>query len=191
MRYAVGIFVGGRGRRMGGAAKGLLALPDGRRVLERLILEARAGLPDSEIVLVGAAEAYTDFGLRALADEPPGIGPLGGLAALLLHAESTQRDACVALACDLPFVSRALILRLANELRDAVALAPCREGVWEPLLARYLVSTLPAVREAIAADERSLQKLFRRLGTAASQLPLDTSEERELFDWDTPEDLHR
>jgi molybdopterin-guanine dinucleotide biosynthesis protein A len=88
-------------------------------------------------------------------------------------------------------VSRALILRLANELRDAVALAPCREGIWEPLLGRYSVSALPAVHEAIAADQRSLQKLFRRLGALASALPLDAEEARELFDWDTPEDLRR
>lgn len=191
MRCMVGVFVGGRGSRMGGAAKGLLELPDGRRVLDRLIEEARAALPEADIVLVGAAEPYASFGLPALRDEPPGIGPLGGLAALLMHAQAAERDACVALACDLPFVSRALILRLANELRDAIALAPRREGVWEPLLGRYMVSALPAVREAVAANQRSLQKLFLRLGAGAAELPLEGHEARELFDWDTPEDLRR
>ena len=191
MRCVVGVFVGGRGSRMGGAAKGLLELPDGRRLLDRLLEEARAALPNAEIVLVGAADAYASFGLAALRDEPPGIGPLGGLAALLKHARAAELDACLALACDLPFVSRALILRLANDLRDAVALAPCREGIWEPLLARYLVSALPAVHEAIAADQRGLQKLFARLGASASALPLDAHEARELFDWDTPDDLRR
>lgn len=176
---------------MGGAAKGLLELPDGRRLLDRLLTEANAALPSGEIVLVGSAEAYESYGLTALCDAPAGIGPLGGLAALLLHAEATHSEACIALACDLPFVTRSLIGRLASERSDAVALAPRQGDVWEPLLARYRVSALPAVREAVSLDQRSLQKLFARLGASACALPLAESEARELFDWDAPDDLRK
>lgn len=191
MRCSVGIFVGGRGSRMGGAAKGLLELPDGRRVLDRLLGECRAALPQSEIVLVGAAHAYQSYGLPMLGDAPPGIGPLGGLAALLAHADAIGDEACIALACDLPFVTRSLLVRLAGELPDMLALAPRQAEIWEPLLARYRLEALAAVRDAIALDQRSLQKLFARLGTRACALPLTGSDARELFDWDTPDDVRK
>ena len=76
-----------------------------RDVAERPVMartapgEIRAALPGVELVLVGAAEPYGALGLRAIADEPAGIGPLGGLGGLLSHAGSGQ---VLALACDLP-----------------------------------------------------------------------------------------
>ena len=171
---------------MGGAAKGLLPLPNGERLLDRLLAECHAALPDASIVLVGAAEAYAGFELASLADEPSGIGPLGGLAALLADAERAGVSSVLALACDLPFVSRALITRLANEAPQAHAVAPRRGTIWEPLCARYALSMLSDVRAAIANDQRSLQKLFL---SEAHALVLSESEERELFDWDSPEDM--
>ncbi|MFZ5895292.1 MAG: molybdenum cofactor guanylyltransferase [Myxococcota bacterium] len=195
MSLRVGIFVGGRGARMGGAAKGLLELPSGERLLDRLVAETRAALPDANIVLVGAADAYSNARLPALADQPAGIGPLGGLAALLADANNAADAhkagdaAAIALACDLPYVSRALITRLAHETPHALALAPRRGNVWEPLCARYAVAALPHVQAAIQANQRSLQRLFERLASDAHELPINETEARELFDWDTPEDM--
>jgi molybdopterin-guanine dinucleotide biosynthesis protein A len=191
MRVRIGIFVGGRGTRMGGAAKGLLALPSGERLLDRLLAECRAALPEASIVLVGAAEAYESFALPALADQPCGIGPIGGLAALLLDAEQSGATHAVALACDLPYISRALISRLATVAPEALAVAPRRAAIWEPLCARYAVLALPHVRAAISDEQRSLQKLFARLAEHARAISIDATEEQELTDWDSPEDLAR
>ena len=77
-RLIIGIFVGGRGSRMGGVAKGLLKAPSSEATLvERLRMELESALPDAEVVLVGAAEAYADLGLDAISDEPAGLGPIG------------------------------------------------------------------------------------------------------------------
>ena len=80
----VGLFVGGRGERLGGVAKGLLKAPNAETTLiERALTELGAALPDAEVVLVGEAAAYASLGLRAIADAPAGVGPLGGLLGLL------------------------------------------------------------------------------------------------------------
>jgi molybdopterin-guanine dinucleotide biosynthesis protein A len=185
----VGIFVGGRGSRLGGRDKGNLRLPGGERVIQRLVDVCANALPTAPQVLVGASEAYGDLDLLALADEPAGVGPLGGLRALLLHARETGCAGAVVLACDLPYVSETLVRLLATEAPEAAFLAPRSGELWETLTARYSVTALEAVDAALGAGERALQRVIRRLGAGAKELELDAASREELRDWDTPEDL--
>jgi molybdopterin-guanine dinucleotide biosynthesis protein A len=179
-----GVFVGGAGKRMGGRAKGLLEAPEGGTVLERwLALLQIAGV--DQVVLVGRHDAYASLGLETIGDDPPGIGPIGGLAALL---ERTGRGAALALACDMPYVSRTLVGRLLSSGDAPAAVAPRRNGLWEPLCARYDAERLlPLVRRRIAAGRHALQPLLQEAG--AVELPLEPGEANELRDWDTPEDI--
>jgi molybdopterin-guanine dinucleotide biosynthesis protein A len=176
-----GIVVGGAASRMGGAPKGLL-VADGRTIVDRLreALEG-AGL---EVVLVGAHEAYASLGLRSIPDEPAGVGPIGGLAALLAAAEGGR---AMWVACDMPRVTSALVRRLVDAPPAAVV-APRRAGRWEPLFARFdSAAALPVVRARISEGELGLQGLFDALG--AVELPTSEAERELLEDWDTPEDL--
>ncbi len=176
-----GIFVGGRGTRMGGAAKGLLEAPEGGTLLDRWArLLAAAGI---DAVLVGRHPAYADAGLEVLEDAPPGIGPLGGLIALL---ERAAGGPALAVACDMPFVSAELVGRLLAA-PGAPVLAPRREGLWEPLCARYDGAVLPVARRRAAAEKYALQGLLADAG--ATELPLAPHELAQLRDWDTPSDL--
>jgi len=189
MSLVVGLFVGGRGTRLGGVVKGNLPGPSGERLVDRLLEVCARAVPGSPVVLVGDATAHRDLGLPMLADEPPGIGPIGGLSALLGHASTTGADAALALACDLPFLEAPLVRRLATEAPDAWFVAPCEGELFHVLTARYSKSALPAVRETIAAGERSLQRVVRRLGAHASPLPVGAEELAELRDWDDPADI--
>ena len=180
-----GVFVGGAGSRMGGAAKGLLQAPDGVTIIERWrVLLRAAGV--AEIVLVGAHEAYASLGLERVEDVPGGAGPLGGVVALLRRAGEGR---ALAVACDMPFVSLGLIERLVRA-PDAPLVAPRLDGRWEPFCARYdAPRVLPVAERQMATDARSLQRLFDAAG--ASELPLAPGELAELRDWDTPEDVTR
>ncbi len=184
----VGVFVGGKSRRMGGAPKGLLPAPDGSAgVAQRLARVAREALPECRVVLVGDAAPYAALGLLSLPDAPSGIGPLGGLAALLTAADGER---AIALACDLPYVEPALIARLAAHAPDHAAVVPRVGGVWQPLCARYAAAqTLVAIAAALAANERSLQRVIARLGDRVAELPLAPGEDAQLRDWDSPADL--
>ena len=188
----VAIFVGGKSRRMG-TDKGLLLLPGtGESIVEALVRVAReAGF---EPVLVGAAEPYSDLaeGVPRLADDPPGAGPLAGLQAGLRHALRTGRDQLIAVACDMPHLSREALEHLRSHRSSAVVVAPRRsaDAPWEPMLARYDAVRLSDVLvDAISRGERSFQKLFASL--EVDELPLSDAVERALDDWDHPEDVAR
>jgi molybdopterin-guanine dinucleotide biosynthesis protein A len=137
-----------------------------------------------ECVVVGGCARS---GAIVLADEPAGIGPIGGLRALLAYAGA--RPALV-LACDLPYVSAALISRLAHAQSSAPVLAPRdpETGKWQPLFARYdAPRVLPSLDAAITAGVRSFQTWLR--GVHVEELVLLPDERAQLCDWDEPRDL--
>jgi molybdopterin-guanine dinucleotide biosynthesis protein A len=189
-----GIFVGGASRRMGGRPKGLLLAPgDGASprvtVVERTIALARERC--AEVVLVGRAEAYAALAVHALADATTSdgetaLGPLAGLVALLEHAGDR---AALALACDMPYLTRGMMGRLSELAPGAVALAARDAGaVWSPLFARYDARRLaPVARAKLEAGERSLRVVLDAVET--HELPLSAEERRSLRDWDTPQDV--
>ena len=166
---------------MGGRPKGLLEIAPGvtlvgrwRRLFEAL------GIP---CVLVGANAAYDGEGVPALADASA-PGPLGGLLALLTHADDRL---AIAVACDMPFVSRALVERLADAPRVA-ALAPRRDDHWEPFFARYdAAAVLPIATAQAHTGRGALQALLDAV--PACELPLSAAEAEELADWDAPADI--
>lgn len=173
-----GIFVGGASTRMGGRAKGLLER-GGSTLVDRW--RATFDALGIEHVLVGRRAEYASVPLAALPDDPPGVGPIGGLAALLAAAGDRR---ALAVACDMPFVTRQDVEALLAAPR-APAVAPRRDGRWEPLCALYNAPmALPVVRARIAAGHLSLQGLLNALG--AREIEIDGAH---LADWDSPQDL--
>lgn len=207
-----GIFIGGQSRRMGGHTKGLLPAPEAapatsspaqtpardagpipasaQTLVARLTgLATAQGLP---VVLVGTRPEYAGLGLPMLADRPPGHGPLGGLAALLLAASESGHDGAIALSCDLPFLGAGLLGRLiAAPAADAVAPrwqpADRDAPIWEPLCARYSVAFLPRLQQAMAQGLRSLQPILSSVDSLPLSLTADDT--AQLRDWDSPDDL--
>jgi molybdopterin-guanine dinucleotide biosynthesis protein A len=190
--FVVGVFVGGRATRLGGLAKGLLRAPDtDEPLVSRLARISREAFPKSEFVLVGDARAYEELGFASIADDPKGVGPIGALIALLDHAQRLGRDS-IALAADLPFVTRDLVARLAEHAPESAAVAPRVDGIWQPLFARYESErTIVAARATLAEGHRALHRVLTRLGAAAAELPFTPDETALLADWDTPEDVDR
>lgn len=184
----LGIFVGGRSSRMGGRPKGRLPAPSsGEPIVQMLVRIGReAGL---EPVLVGEAAGYEDLaaGVERLEDDPPGVGPLGGLAALLGRAGMAP---AVAVACDMPRVTALLLRRLVDHPATAPVLAPRRgwDAPWEPLLARYDAPRVrPVLHDVLGRGHRSFQRLFAHLEVA--ELAMDPAVAAALADWDTPRDI--
>lgn len=158
---------------MGGVAKGLLKTDTGETLVDRWIKLFRDA--SLEPILVGAHEAYASVPIPRIDDAVPNIGPLGGLIALL------ERGPSIAVACDMPFVSGALLERLRDFPSAKSIVAPKRGGRWEPLFARYDPSALAVARANAASGTHSLQALLDAL---ADEMPLSKEEEAELEDWD-------
>lgn len=128
--------------------------------------------------VVEVGPGYTT--LTRVDEDPPGRGPL---AALVAGAAAVPGSGPVLLlACDLPFVTEALLARLAAWPGSDTVVPVDRDGMVQPVCARYSPDALEHAREILAAGERSLQPLLRGPGV----IRLDDVEDRELVDVDTP-----
>lgn len=187
----VGIFVGGGSRRMGGAPKGLLRLPGaaGETLVARAVRVVReAGLWP---VFIGQAAWLGDIApdVPRWTDRYTGIGPMGGLATLIAQSGGAF---AIALACDMPYVTAAMLARLASVQTSAAIVAPrmTRGAGWEALCARYERDRVSSVIEALVASKRyALQAVFDQL--PVEPLLLGEDETTALRDWDAPSDVER
>ena len=129
------ILAGGRARRFGGADKA--SLPVGRaRIIDRQ-LAALSQVADDIRIVANDPDRYAALGVRVIPDAVPDRGPLGGLYSALIDA---RHDPVIVLACDLPFVTAALLERLATELgtgEPVDAVVPRSRRGLEPLCAAY------------------------------------------------------
>jgi molybdopterin-guanine dinucleotide biosynthesis protein A len=131
---------------MGGADKASLAV--GRaRIIDRQLTALAAVADDIRIVSHDPAR-YAGLGIRVIPDAIPGAGPLGGIYTALLDAAA---DRAIVLACDLPFVTAALLERLVRESAsgDVEAVVPRSARGLEPLCALYMTRCAPAARKRI------------------------------------------
>ena len=87
-RLPIYILAGGRSSRFG--SDKARAVLDGEPLIKRV---ARMAMPiaESTTIVADRTGKYDDLGLRSIADDPPHLGPLGGLAAALGIAE---KDGC-------------------------------------------------------------------------------------------------
>jgi len=129
------ILAGGRARRLGGADKA--SLPVGHaRIIDRQ-LAALSALTDDLRIVANDAARYADLGVRVIPDAIADAGPLGGIYSALTDA---RHEWTIVLACDLPFVTAALLERLIAEIGtgdDIDAVAPRSARGLEPLCAIY------------------------------------------------------
>jgi len=135
LSVSAAILAGGRARRLGGADKARLAI-GGARIIDRQ-LAALAAVADDIRIVANDRERYAGLGLRVIADVVPEAGPLGGLYSALLDA---THDRMLILACDLPFVTPALLQRLVEESgtgEEIDAVVPRSARGLEPLCALY------------------------------------------------------
>ena len=156
------ILVGGASSRMG-RDKARLTL-GGQTFVER-IRGALSALTE-RVTLVGSAERCAAWPrLPAVPDFYVEWGALGGLHAALAAARHSAWAAVV--ACDLPFVTGELFVRLASLRENFDAVVPVqRDGRWQPLCALYRASAAgERAAELIAAGERRPRALLDRLRT--------------------------
>jgi len=151
------ILAGGQSSRMG-VDKGLQEIAGEPMIVRAArLLESVVG---AAAVVVGTPEKYRGLGLRAIADNWPGCGPLGGIATAL---RASQADWNLMVACDLPYLTREWLEYLLQRARDSTeeAVVPMnltlekKRGA-EPLCAVYHKGCEPTLRRAL---ERGVRKV--------------------------------
>src|SRR6185369_5687846 len=166
-----------------------IARRDGETLIERLVRQCARVAPGCTPILVGPAAPYAALALPQLDDKPSGIGPLGGLRALLLRALADQSELALALACDLPFLDEATISAIITPF-SGVTRVPFVANRLQPLAAAYApLPALHAVERSLAQGKHALMHVLDELGSELERVEFDAERALALRDWDTPEDV--
>jgi molybdenum cofactor guanylyltransferase len=173
------ILAGGESSRMG-VDKGLLEIAGVPMIVRTAqLVESVAG---AQTVMVGTPEKYHGLGLRAIADDWPGCGPLGGIATALRASEA---DWNLVVACDLPYLTREWLEYLLQRARDSgeeavvpMNLTPENKRGAEPLCAVYHKVCEPTLR-------RALERGVRKVTDGLAELRVEVIEPKEWKGFDS------
>ncbi|WP_199520855.1 molybdenum cofactor guanylyltransferase [Jiangella anatolica] len=183
--WAAVVLAGGAGRRLGGTDKPALVV-GGRTLLDRAV--AAAAEAGAAQIVVAGPRRDTSTPVTWTREDPPGGGPLAGLAAGLAALDDPAPGAVVVLAADLPRISPELVGRLLTGLEvdtDVVAVVDAAGWV-QPLVAAYRTEPLVAALAAVGDPrDRPVRALLEHLGVATLR------DEDGAADIDTPDDLAR
>jgi molybdopterin-guanine dinucleotide biosynthesis protein A len=155
------ILAGGLAQRFGGADKAAL-LVGGARIIDRQ-LAALSAVADDIRIVANDPSRYAGLRIPVIADAIAGAGALGGLYSALLDAAC---DRVLILACDLPFVTAALLERLVAESRgprEFDAVVPRSARGLQPLCALYDKRCAAAARARIDRGELKVAALLADL----------------------------
>jgi molybdopterin-guanine dinucleotide biosynthesis protein A len=180
-QLAAAILAGGRARRLGGANKGTLTI--GATAIVDRQLDALSSLV-REIFVVGREDqAWTDRGLRVVPDDIPEAGPLGGIYTAIRHSPA---DRTLVVACDMPYLSRPFLERLAA-VGDADLVIPRTARGYEPLCAIYSRRCEAEIHERLMRGEYQAWKRPVHIRVAEVSVGDDLS----VVNVNTPHDYER
>ena len=178
---AAAILAGGRARRMHGVNKGTLVV--GRTAIIDRQLET-LGEVAADIFVVGRSDvSWTSRGLRVIPDEIPNAGPLGGIYTAIVRSPCERT---LVVACDMPFLSSALLRQLAA-VKDADVVIPRHARGYEPLCAIYSRACAEDIRDRLA---RGLNEASR-LPDGLRVTEIDVDNEQFFVNVNTPHDYER
>lgn len=179
--YAAIVLAGGEGSRMGGVLKPLLHLK-GEPIIARVL---RAVADADRIVVVGPQELRAAMPPEAVLtrEDPPGTGPVKGLAAGFALCDGAGEIAVV--AADLPFLHRQALAAL-RQLSAGAAVYVDDEGRWQSMVSVWRASVLS--RALLPVPPRSMKDLLRGTGDV-TEVRWTGSGPPPWFDCDSREDL--
>jgi molybdenum cofactor guanylyltransferase len=176
------ILAGGSGRRIGGD-KAVVELHG--RPLISYPLEAVQLALGRRVAILAKADTRLPYvsGVTVWIEPDSRHHPLVGITQALALADGPPVLVCGA---DLPFVSPALISRLARANPGrAPAVIACTRGEMQPLLGCYQRRALPL----LSAEAKAPTGPVRETIAAIDPLLLEVDDPEELFDVDSPDDL--
>jgi molybdopterin-guanine dinucleotide biosynthesis protein A len=186
------VLAGGGGLRLG-REKALENLGE-ISLLERVLLQL--SFLDSDILLVTAKELSRPWlegypRLKVVSDIYPGKGPLGGIYTGLELSNSFYN---VIVACDMPFLNRALLGYMAGVSAGYDLVVPRLKGLVEPLHAVYSKACLASIEGLLKQGVLGIRELFRLVRVRyveAEEIDQFDPEHLSFFNINTRADLTR
>ncbi|MFN1534131.1 molybdenum cofactor guanylyltransferase MobA [Vibrio jasicida] len=177
------ILAGGQASRMGGKDKGLIELnqkPLIEHVIERLS-------PQTQRILINAnrnQDAYRAFGFVFSDQFKDFPGPMGGIHAGLVHAET---DWVGFVPCDSPQINADLVERFCNAVKEDTDILVAHDGDHQqPVFTLYHKRVLPKLTAFLERGDRKIILLYKECNTCY----VDFSDSPNCFvNLNTPEEL--
>lgn len=180
------ILTGGESKRMG-SDKAATEL-QGKTLLRHVIEKIE---PLFSELMISVHELRTDLKQKQIIDDSEGRGPMVGIKRAL---EEAKTDWVFVIACDMPFVSTALIQQLANKRESFDAVVPYVHDRPQPLFGFYSKTCLAKMEARMKQGQRSMIRLLAELDTymlSEKQVKLIDPELRSLMSLDTEEDVNK
>ncbi len=152
------VLAGGKSSRMG-REKALLEIGGVPLIFRTArMVESAAG----SATVIGETDGIRALGLRTVADDWPGAGPLGGIATALRVSGAMWS---LVVACDLPYLTKAWLEYLVSRAQasDADAVIAMNEGGAEPLCAAYRESAETTIRSAVSLGNLRVRSMLEGL----------------------------
>ena len=159
------VLAGGQSRRMG-RDKALLPVHEDGPPLLKIVLDHLKLVATDLFVVATARPEYESFGVPLVPDDVEGGGALSGIHAAL---RSARQQHCLIVACDMPFLSPALLKHMARQPRDYDVLVPLTPGesrqrsdglVYQTLHAIYSRTCLESIERQLKSGRRQVIGFF-------------------------------
>lgn len=113
------------------------------------------------LVASGDGQRLADLGLEEVADHPAGAGPLAGIVAGLVAADTPL---VVVAAVDMPWVDPRIMVVLADRWQGEAAVVPLVDGRVEPLHGVYATSASGPFVRLLEGGKRGVTHALSTLG---------------------------
>jgi len=167
VNVSAAILAGGKSSRMG-QDKALMEIRG--KCMIKHVLDAVSKYVGELMIISSSGSrtgAYDFLKVPVHPDAVVSCGPLAGIYTALHHCTG---DHCLVVACDLPFLSTALIKFLVDNCAGHDVFACESEAGVEPLCAVYSKACLPAVEQQLQQKEHKVSDLFARVNTKVIRL---------------------
>jgi molybdopterin-guanine dinucleotide biosynthesis protein A len=148
------ILSGGKSLRMG-EDKAFIRIA-GTPIIERILLLFQ-GLFEEVIIITSQKDHYQYSGVNVYEDLIPNLGALGGLYTGIARSSFPYS---FVVACDMPFLNRAVIEHLTERTGDFDVIIPKTEDGLQPLHALYSKECLTAIGEILKKKKSRIIDLF-------------------------------
>ena len=185
-KMAAIILAGGKSIRMG-ENKAFIEV-DGVPIISR-IYSLFKELFEEVIIVTNQKDLFKNLDSRIYTDLVPDKGALGGLYTGIFFS-SFQYSFCV--ACDMPFIKKALVQYLIKNTKDEDVIVPRTSDGLQPLHAIYSKNCLEPIRKIIERGKYKIIDFYRLVRVKIVEendfLPLDPFRES-FINVNTPEEL--
>ena len=182
------ILVGGESRRMG-YNKAFLKIGQSNLV-ESIVARLKTIFPD--VFLIGNdPEPYRSLGLPVIADLYKECGPLGGIHAALVAANTPY---VFITACDMPFLDVQMVACMAGKVSGYDVVVPKIRGYLEPLCAVYGKNCLPVIESQLKCGQYKVIALFSAVRVnylEQEEIEKLTAVEKAFLNINTPKDMQK